>query len=75
MTERTPHGPGREAWRRLRRNRFAMAAAVVLIVLYAMALCAPFLAPYGETEIDRGHFFHPPTPLHVRDAEIGRAHV
>jgi peptide/nickel transport system permease protein len=34
-----------------------------------VALCAPFLAPYAESDIDRERFFHPPTPLHVRDAE------
>jgi ABC-type antimicrobial peptide transport system permease subunit len=45
MTERAAHGPGHEAWRRLRRNRLALAAGIVLIALYAMALCAPFLAP------------------------------
>ena len=74
MTERAAHGPGHEAWRRLRRNRLALAAGIVLVALYAMALCAPFLAPYGETDIDREHFFHPPTPLQVRDA-AGRWHL
>lgn len=54
---------------RLRRNRFAMVAGGVLVALYLVALFAPFLAPYGETEVDRSHFFHPPTPLHWRDAD------
>ena len=39
-----------------------------------MALFAPFLAPYGESDIDRDRFFHPPTPLHWRDAS-GHFHV
>jgi peptide/nickel transport system permease protein len=40
---------------------------VLLAVLYGAALLAPFLAPYAENDIDRGRFFHPPTPLHWRD--------
>jgi peptide/nickel transport system permease protein len=54
------------AWRALAGNRVAMAGAVLLAILYALALLAPFLAPYGENDIDRARFFHPPTALHWR---------
>jgi peptide/nickel transport system permease protein len=63
----------RAPWRRFRRNRVAVAAAVVLAVFYAAALAAPFLAPYGEAEMDRGRFLHPPQRLHWREA--GRSHL
>jgi peptide/nickel transport system permease protein len=46
----------------------------LLVVLYAASAFAPFLAPYAESDIDRDRFFHPPTPLHWRDAD-GRWHA
>lgn len=60
--------PGGRAWRALAGNRVAMAGAVLLVTLYALALLAPFLAPYGENDIDRARFFHPPTAVHWRGA-------
>jgi len=56
-------------WRHLRRSPLAIAGGALLIVLYLPALFAPFLAPYAESDIDRDRFFHPPTPIHVRDAQ------
>jgi peptide/nickel transport system permease protein len=44
------------------------------MALYAAVALGPFLAPYGENDIDRGRFFHPPTRLHWRDA-TGRIHL
>ena len=61
--------PTRLFWRQLRRSPLAVAGGVLLVLLYGMALFAPFLAPYAESDIDRERFFHPPTPLHLRDAE------
>jgi peptide/nickel transport system permease protein len=61
--------PAQLFWRQLRRSPLAVAGGVLLVVLYAMALLAPFLAPYAESDIDRERFFHPPTPLHFRDAD------
>jgi peptide/nickel transport system permease protein len=60
--------PARRFWRRFRRHRLALAGAILLAILYALAILAPFLAPYAESDIDRDRFFHPPTPLHWRDA-------
>jgi glutathione transport system permease protein len=45
----------RDAWRRLRRNRAAMAGAVVIVVLSGVALAAPIIAPYGPAEQDYDH--------------------
>src|SRR5580765_7163623 len=61
--------PAQLFWRQLRRSPLAVAGGVLLVLLYAMALLAPFLAPYAESDIDRERFFHPPTPLHFRDAD------
>lgn len=62
MAER-PTSPGALVWWRLRRNRPAFWALGVLVLLYAMALFAPFLAPYGLEGGDRNLPWHPPSPL------------
>jgi peptide/nickel transport system permease protein len=49
-------------------DRWTRGAALVLALLYALALAAPFLAPYSAESMDRAHFYHPPQPLRWRDA-------
>ena len=56
-------GPWRLFWRRLKRQRTAMAGGIILIVLYLMALLAGFVAPYSYERQDRDRFFHSPTKL------------
>ena len=56
--------PAALTWRRIRRNRPAFAALVVLSGLYAVAIAAPFLAPCGPERMDRERFYHPPQRLH-----------
>lgn len=51
--------------RRLRRQRVAMIGGVILILLYAVAILAGFIAPYGYERQDRDRFFHPPMRLHL----------
>src|SRR5262245_64191963 len=69
----TPASPLRNFWRQLRKSPLAVAGGALLAVLYLLALFAPFLAPYAESDIDRERFFHPPTPLHLLD-EHGHWH-
>jgi peptide/nickel transport system permease protein len=66
--------PARMFWRQLRRSPLAVAGGALLALLYLMASFAPFLSPYAESDIDRERFFHPPTPLHLRD-DSGRWHA
>ena len=61
--------PARDFWRHLRRSPLAVAGGALLVVLYTVALFAPFLAPYAESDIDRDRFFHPPTPLRFVDEQ------
>src|SRR5919202_1099154 len=53
--QRSPTSLWRDAWRRLRRNRAAMAGAVVLGALIALAIAAPAIAPYEPVEQDYDH--------------------
>jgi len=56
--------PARLAWRKLKKNRLAVAGGVVVILLYAIALFAPFLAPYGYSSQDPLASYHSPMRLH-----------
>jgi peptide/nickel transport system permease protein len=69
-----PESPGRLFWRRFRRSPVALAGGALLAVFYALALLAPFAAPYAEDDLDRSRFYHPPQALHWRDA-TGRVHL
>jgi peptide/nickel transport system permease protein len=66
-----PQSPGRVFWLQLRKSPTAVVGAGILIVLYALALLAPFVAPYPEDAMDRDHFYHPPMSLHWIDARGG----
>jgi peptide/nickel transport system permease protein len=59
--------PTQLAWRQLRKNRFAMAGGLILLLLYGMALFADFLAPYPYDMQRRELFYHPPTRITWRD--------
>jgi peptide/nickel transport system permease protein len=50
------------------RSPLAVAGGIILLVFYAAALAAPFVAPYSMERQDRERFYHPPTPIHVQDA-------
>ncbi len=60
--------------RQFRRSSLAVAGGWLLLVLYSMALLAPFLSPYAPEEMDRARFFHPPTLLRWVD-DKGHFHV
>jgi len=68
-----PQSPWRMFWRQFRRSHLAIAGGGLLAVFYAIALLAPFLAPYSQESMDRARFFHPPHRLHWIDAR-GRFH-
>lgn len=40
-----------DAWRRLIRNRLAVIGLVIIITFFSLAILAPVLAPYGESEV------------------------
>jgi glutathione transport system permease protein len=44
--------PAAEFWRRFRRNRIAVAAGIVLLLLILAAIAAPLIAPYGPATPD-----------------------
>jgi peptide/nickel transport system permease protein len=49
---------------RLRRNPLAVASLAYLILAYASAILAAYIAPHSPTKIDLGAFLGPPNPAH-----------
>lgn len=59
--------PTQLAWRQLRKHRVALLGGGILIMLFAFALFAEFLAPYSLDFTDREKFYHPPTLPRIVD--------
>jgi len=59
-----PLTPAQLAWRKLRKNKLAIAGGVLLALLYLMALFAQFLAPYDYISQENGASFRPPMRVH-----------
>jgi len=58
-------------WRRFRRHRLALVAGVVLVLLAATALFAPWLAPYDPNHGDFSAFSAAPSLAHPMGTDIG----
>lgn len=48
-------------------NKLALTAGIIIIILYVLAIFAPFFAPYNPTTNFKDKFFHPPTKIHFVD--------
>jgi len=60
-------------WRQFRKHKLALIAAVVLLVLIAMVMLAPWIAPYEFDAIDPLHGRQPPSPQHwLGTDDLGR---
>lgn len=57
--------PGKEAWKRLRRNKTAMAGMVIIILLLAVAILADVIAPYGYRDQDYSAVMQPASMAHL----------
>ena len=63
----------RDAWRRLLRNRLAVAGGVVVILLVLIALLADVLAPYAYTKTNFGRINEGPTSAYpLGTDQLGR---
>ena len=54
-------------WLKFRKHRLAMVGGVVVILLYLMAIFAPFLTPYGKLERDSDFVYSPPQKIYFYD--------
>lgn len=66
-------GPIREVWRRLKRNRAAIAGGVIVLIFVVTAIFAPFLVPYPPNEGDLTKRLQPPSREHLLGTDpLGR---
>ena len=62
-----------DAWRRLRRNRLALAGSIYLVFLVGVALLALFYTPYRMSEVGAGTPYAGPSSAHLLGADaLGR---
>lgn len=71
--ERPSMSWGQVVWRKFRRHRLALAGAVIIILLYIVAIFAPFLAPYDPYAVDPARRLELPSAAHPMGLdELGR---
>jgi peptide/nickel transport system permease protein len=61
--------PWKLMWWRFRKHRMALICAVVLILLYSVAIFCEFVAPYDPDQALLQFKQVPPTAIHIRDRE------
>ena len=60
-------------WRQFRRHRLALISSAVLLLLGALVILAPLIAPYAFDAIDPTQFRKPPSAAHIMGTDdIGR---
>ncbi len=60
-------------WSRFRRNSLAVVGAVIVLLLFLVAVFAPLIAPYNPNDIDRKHVLDPPNIHHpIGTDDLGR---
>lgn len=65
--------PARIAWNKLKRNKFAVFGAVILIILMLLAIIAPIISPYGRDSVDLLNIEAAPTAQHILGTDdLGR---
>ena len=64
---------GRRAWERLRRNPLALLSLAYVVVLLAVAVAAPWVAPYRFDQVDFTAITQPPSAQHwLGTDQLGR---
>lgn len=61
-------------WWKFRKHKMAMISAVIIIILYIVAVLCEFVAPYNPDDTFIKYKFAPPSRVRIRDVE-GRFHA
>ncbi len=64
LGDANPRGFWHDAWIQLRRNKAAMLSLVVILLLFAVAILAPWIAPYPYDKVDFSAVTKPPSAAH-----------
>lgn len=57
--------PGKEAWKRLCRDKTALTGMIIIVLLLLVGLLAPLIAPYGYQVQDYTAILQPPSAQHL----------
>ncbi len=65
--------PALVVWRRLKRNKLAIAGLVILICMILISIFGPFLSPYNLESMDTANLYSPPSFAHLLGTDqLGR---
>src|SRR3712207_5255179 len=56
-------------WWKFRKHKMALISAVIIILLYTVAIFCEFIAPYDPEQFFPQYQLSPPTIVRIRDAE------
>lgn len=60
-------------WKRFRRNRFAVAGGIIVLVMILVSLLAPYITPYAPDALDAYSVLLPPSSTHwLGTDDVGR---
>ena len=58
-------------WWRFKQHKVAFASAIVVLLIYVVALIPEFLAPFPSDVVNARYLYAPPQPLHLFSADGG----
>src|SRR5436189_267815 len=58
-------------WWRFKQHKVAFASAIVVLLIYVVALIPEFLAPYPSDIVNARYLYAPPQPLHLFRTDDG----
>src|SRR3954470_18056015 len=58
-------------WWRFQQHKVAFVSAIVVLLIYLVALIPEFLAPYPSDVVNARYLYAPPQPLHLFSADGG----
>lgn len=65
--------PKKLFWQRFRQNRLAYTGGIIVLLLFMLAVFAPFISPYNPNDIDRDQILEPPGIRHFMGTDdLGR---
>lgn len=57
--------PGKEAWKRLKRDKTAVIGVCIILLLFLVGIAAPLIAPYDYRTQDYSQLLQPPSAQHL----------
>jgi oligopeptide transport system permease protein len=73
LGEAPPRSFWRDAWKQLRLNKAAMLSLGIILLLFAVAILAPWIAPYPYDKVDFSAVTKPPSAKHLLGTDsLGR---